>query len=70
MFRWYRRFKRKHRTLHILIAAVAIVMLWRAVWGLLDTYLFPENYTVSLIVGGVIALAILFFDDFHLKELE
>jgi len=66
----YRRFKKKHRLVHIIIVAIAIVMLWRGVWGLLDTYLLPNNEVASYLVGALIALAILFFDDFHLKELE
>jgi hypothetical protein len=53
----YRRFKKKHKLIHIVIVAVAIVMLWRGV-------------TLSYIVGAVIAIAVLYLDDFHLKELE
>ena len=43
----------------ILIAAFAIVNFWRAVWGLLDIYLFPNNYPLSLMVSLIIGIVIL-----------
>jgi len=44
----------------IIIAAFAAVSFWRAVWGLMDIYLFPGNYTLSLITSLLIGLLILF----------
>lgn len=69
-FKRYRRFKRKHKVLHILLVALAVVMFWRGVWGILDTYFFPGNTLASYLSSIVIAFVILYFDDFHLKELE
>lgn len=66
----YRKFKRKHKVLHILLVALAVIMFWRGVWGILDMYLFPNHHLVSYILSIVIAFFILYFDDFHLKELE
>lgn len=48
-----------------LLAIVAIVMLWRGIWGLLDEYLLPKNpklsYWISLLVGfALIAIVLLF----------
>ena len=69
-FRRYRRFKKKHKLFHILLVALAVVMLWRGIWGILDLYFFPNNSVASYLSSLIIAFAILYFDDFHLKELE
>lgn len=69
-FKGYRRFKRKHKVLHILLVASAVVMFWRGVWGILDTYFFPDQKVLSYLTSILIAFFILYFDDFHLKELE
>lgn len=68
--RTYRRFKHKHKLIHILLVAIAVVMFWRGVWGLLDEYLLPDLPVVSYTLGIIVAFAILYFDDFHLKELH
>lgn len=66
----YRRFKKKHKVLHILLVAFAVVMFWRGAWGILDAYFFPGNHLLSYLFSIIIAFIILYFDDFHLKELE
>lgn len=47
-----------------LLAVVAVVMMWRGLWGLLDLYLWPENpkrsNLVSFIVGFVLICVLLF----------
>ncbi|MCR4326503.1 MAG: hypothetical protein NUV52_02520 [Candidatus Roizmanbacteria bacterium] len=50
--------------------ATAVVMFWRGVWGILDSYLLPDNTLLSYAVSVLVAFAILYLDDFHLKELE
>lgn len=67
---FYRRFKTNHKVLHIFFAAIAIVFFWRGVWGLMDTYFFPDNPVISNTASVFVAFVILYFDDFHLKELE
>ncbi len=66
----YRRFKKRYKILHILIVATAVVMFWRGIWGILDTYLLPDNTLLSYTISVFVAFGILYFDDFHLKELE
>lgn len=66
----YRKFKKKHKILHILLVAFAVVMFWRGAWGILDTYFFPGNHLVSYTISIALAFIILYFDDFHLSELE
>ncbi|MEW6592630.1 MAG: hypothetical protein AB1305_02960 [Candidatus Hadarchaeota archaeon] len=42
---------------------IAVVMLWRGLWGLMDIYLFPNNrkksYWASFIIGLVIIMIFL-----------
>ena len=44
----------------IIVASLAIVSFWRGVWGIMDIYLFPENFTLSLLVSIIMGLVILF----------
>ncbi len=48
-----------------LVLVVAVVMVWRGVWGLLDEYLLPQNpklsYWISFIIGLVLLLILLPF---------
>jgi hypothetical protein len=58
MFRNWQRFKKHHRLLISLIILSGIIFFWRGVWGLAETYLYPENpqfsFYISLILGIVI----------------
>ena len=60
----------KRTTLNSLIIVVAIIMLWRGVWGLLDLYLFPGVPTLSYLVSIAISLLVLYLNDFHLDNLK
>lgn len=70
MRQWYRKFKRKYRLMHVLIMAVAIVMFWWGVWGVLDLTLSEENPIPVYALGILIAFFLLYIDDFHLGELK
>lgn len=52
-----------------ILIAFAVVSFWRGVWGLMDTYLFPNDYLVSLWVSLVIGLVILIGTHYATKEL-
>jgi len=52
--------KRVRETFHIIIIALAIIMFWRGIWGLMDHYLFPDNPLVSHILSIVIGILILY----------
>lgn len=45
----------------MVLIAVAVVLVWRGAWGLMDLYIFPDNalisYIVSLVAGLLILLA-------------
>jgi hypothetical protein len=48
-----------------LIAVVAVVAMWRGLWGLMDIYLWPNNPKrsnwASFIIGFIIIAIVLFF---------
>lgn len=39
----FSQWKRKKKELHTLLIVIAIIFIWRGIWGLLDVYLLP-NY--------------------------
>ena len=41
-----------------LLAVVAVVMMWRGIWGLLDEYLLPKNPKLSNLISFLIGLVI------------
>ena len=60
----------KRTTFNSIIIVVAIIMLWRGVWGLLDLYLFPGIPTLSYVVSISVSLLVLYLNDFHLDNLK
>lgn len=47
------------KNLNVLILAVAIVFVWRGIWGLADLHLLPNSPTISFIASIVIGVIIL-----------
>ncbi len=45
---------------HVIIIALAIIMFWRGIWGLIDHYLFPNNPLFSNILSITIGILILY----------
>jgi hypothetical protein len=69
MFDRIKRMKSHHQTIFALIIAIAVISLWRGIWGLMDEYLFPNNYELSLWISVAIGLAILIGTHYASKEL-
>jgi hypothetical protein len=46
-----------------LVAVVAVVMMWRGIWGLMDEYLWPQkpklSYWMSFLTGFAAIIALL-----------
>ncbi len=58
---------------HNLAIVIGLVLVWRGIWHLLDAadfFFFDGNPLYTAIVGIFIGLAILYFPDKDLKELE
>jgi hypothetical protein len=69
----YRKLKglrKKRSNMNIFFTTVAVVMIWRGVWELLDIYLFPHNRVLSLIIWLIIWVFLLFVDNEKLDELD
>jgi len=63
----FTKWKRKKKELHTLLIVIAIIFIWRGIWGLLDVYLLPNYPLLSMIISIIIGLIILYMDD---KKLE
>ena len=44
----------------VLVALIAMVCVWRGVWGLQDMYLFPERPDFSFVLSICIGLTLIF----------
>jgi Fuseless len=62
--------KSRHPNASAVIVILAIILIWRGVWGLLDTYLFPDSPTLSNIVSAALGIVILYLDGFHINNLK
>jgi len=63
-------FKKSEKSnFYLFFVTVAIVMIWRGVWWLMDKFFFPSNEIVSYVFWILIWLVILFIDDWKIKEL-
>ena len=59
-----------HKNVHILINAVAVVLIWRGLWAIMDMYLLPGHLLASSIVGITAGIVILLYKDFLIDELK
>jgi hypothetical protein len=55
---------------YYLLGAIGVILLWRGIWGILDTVLFPEYGLISFGISLLLGLGILYADDFSFKELR
>ena len=71
LLRKFKNFKENHRSnVNILIECIAIIMIRRGVWDLLEIYVLPENQLVSNITCIIVWIIVLLWDDWRLWELE
>lgn len=57
------------KRLYAILVAFAVIAFWRGCWGLLDEYLFPNNYELSLWISLFAGLVILFLTHKAISEL-
>lgn len=55
---------------NVIVIIFAIIMLWRGIWELLDTYLFPGSPTFSSLTCIALGVIILYLDDFKIDNLK
>ncbi len=69
MFKKISQMKSRHQLAFAILIAFAVVSFWRGVWGLLDEYLLPNNYQLSLWISVVLGIVILIVTHYVTKEL-
>lgn len=52
-----------------LLKAIAIVMVWRGVWNLLDMYFLPDQELLGNVICMAIGIFLLYLPDKSIKEL-
>lgn len=65
--------KKENFTKHfgsVLLTVIGVVFVWRGIWGLADTFLFPEYEAFSYMVSIFIGLVVLYADDKRISELD
>lgn len=62
-------FEDRYHVIAALLIGTALILFWRGIWHLADLYLFPKSPATSAVASIVLAIVILYFRDFDLKEL-
>lgn len=68
-FESFSKLKKKHQLLFSVVIAFAVVSVWRGLWGLMDEYLLPNNYELSLWISLGVGLLILISSHYAIREL-
>ncbi|MBN2881415.1 hypothetical protein JXM83_05175 [Candidatus Woesearchaeota archaeon] len=69
MFHRIRKLKPFKQALFTLLIGMSVVAFWRGAWGIMDTYLFPDNYELSSWISIIIGLGILYLTHYWTREL-
>ncbi len=69
MFERINKMKSRHQIFFAILISFAVISFWRGVWGLMDEYLFPNNYGLSLWISLMLGIAILITTHYATKEL-
>ena len=62
--------KKRYPTANVIIIIIAIIMLWRGVWGILDQFLFPGMPVLSNLLCLALGVLILYLDGFSIENLK
>lgn len=69
MFKKLKTLNKKRKLLFSILIGFSVVLFWRGAWGIMDVYLFPNNYELSSWVSLISGLGILYFTHYIIKEL-
>lgn len=69
MFAHFKKMKVKHQLLTAILIGIAVVSFWRGAWGLMDVYIFPDNYLLSSWISMVAGVVVLIATHYATKEL-
>jgi hypothetical protein len=65
-----RKIRQRYHNGYVIIIATAIIMFWWGMFGILETFLFPDNEVLAYFISLFAGLFIMFVNDFRLDELE
>ncbi len=65
-----KKFRKRFPNINSILVVIAIVLIWRGVWNLMDEYFFPNDPIYSYIIGILIGIMFLLIDDLRLTELH
>ena len=66
----FKKIRKSKSNFNMIITVIAVVMIWRWVWGILDKILFPDYPWVSYWLSIVLWIVILLIDNNKLDELS
>lgn len=63
-------FKQRCPTIHTTVIMLAIVTVWRGIWGLFDLLIFPGQPLLSYLFSLILGVVILYLDGFSIDNLK
>lgn len=57
------------KRIYAVVVAFAVIAFWRGCWGLMDEYLFPANYELSLWISLIVGIIVLMATHHIISEL-
>lgn len=69
MFHRVTKLKPFKQMLFTLLIGISVVSFWRGTWGIMDVYIFPDNYSISSWISIAIGLAVLAATHYWTREL-
>lgn len=69
VFKKFHKLRAMHQIVVAILVGFAVIAFWRGIWGLLDIYLFPNDYKLSLWASLILGLLILAATHYTVKEL-
>jgi len=69
MLQRYKKLGTIQKILFAVLIGIAVVAFWRGSWGIMDVYLFPNNYEISSWASITLGLIILYATHYLTKEL-
>lgn len=69
MFHRVKKLKPFKQAIFTLLIGFSVVAFWRGAWGLMDVYLFADNYALSSWVSIITGLVVLWLTHYWTREL-
>jgi len=70
MFKNIRKYLNRRKNLRIIIDLLGAIAVWWGIWGILDTFVFPENKLFSYLISTIFGFILLILDGNGLDDLK